>query len=504
MGTYFELVNHDEEFRKSTKIPTILNDLRENTEKEKEFVNSCIYTRYTSDLLSNIPACSCGTTFGQDLIGVVCEECHTEVKQSIESDLEPLIWIRAPNGVAPLMNPIAWEITCNRYMTSNFNVIRWIADVSYKPTIRKPIVLDRLKELNIPRGYNNFVENFMQIIDTLNSIDTFKLKGKEVDYTYLFLKKYEDILFSYHFPIINKAILVFEDDNQGSFVDSTVPGIVNAARIMVGIDVGDQFTLKQRENRAVKAIIQLSEVYQQMNGNSFLSGKPGLFRKHILGSRSYYSFRTVISSLTDVHHYREIHIPWGVATSIFKMHLVNKFFKMGYTANQALEHIYGHAKRYCPILDQMFQELINDSLEPNLPYIDVYTGHTKILRGVPCTMARNPSLKINSIQLVFITKVKTDVTDQTTSIPIDVVNPLNADFDGDAINFTLVIDNLLFRELKYLSFDSSVLSLEAPHEISSDLGYPKPVISTISHWYTRPPAFDPVKFEKMKSVFGIQ
>src|SRR5690606_18659651 len=202
--------------------------------------------------------------------------------------------------------------------------------------------------------------------------------------------------------IINKSILVFEDDNQGNFVDSSVPGIVNAARIMVGIDVKDTYSLKQKENRAVKAIIHLAEGYQKMNDDAFLSGKPGLLRKHIFGTRSYFSFRAVVSSMTKAHHYREIHIPWDVATSVFSVHVKNKLLRMGMTSNEATAYVHEHAQKYSPLLDEIFQSLINDSVYPNTPYIDVVSGETKMLRGVPCTMARNPSLKVNSIQLCYI------------------------------------------------------------------------------------------------------
>lgn len=426
MGLYFELVDFDKEFNNSPKIPTILNDLEENNIKDKEFINSCIYTKYTSDLLSNIPSCGCGHLIGQDLLGVTCPECHNTVNNSIETDLEPLIWIRAPEGVTSLINPTAWAIISDRYTRSNFNVIRYLCDVTYNPQLRKPSVLREIKDLGIPRSFNNFVENFDEIISILNTLPLFRLKRNEVDYTYQFILEHRDIIFTKYIPIINKSILVFEDDNQGNFVDSSVPGIVNAARIMVGVDTDPSFSLKQKENRAIKAIIHLAEVYQKMNDDAFLAGKPGLLRKHVFGNRSYFSFRAVISSITDAHHYREIHIPWGVATSVFSIHIKNRLLRMGMTANEATAYVFEHAQKYSPLLDQIFNEFIETSIYPNTPFMDVRTREMKMFKGIPCTMARNPSLKVNSIQLVYITKVKTDIGDPTVSIPILSVLPLNA------------------------------------------------------------------------------
>lgn len=430
LGLYFELVDFDKEFHNSSKIPTILNDLEENSEKDKEYINSCIYTRYTSDLLSNIPACGCNNLIGQDLLGVTCPECHDTVKDSIETDLEPLIWIRAPEGVPSLINPIAWIIISKRYTKSGFNVLRYLCDVSYNPSLRKPDVLNEIKSLGIPRSFINFVTNFDKIIETLNGLTTFRLKRGEIDYVQDFIKYFRKILFVKYVPIINKSILVFEDENQGNFVDSSVPGIVNAARIMVGIDVPGAFSLKQKENRAIKAIVHLAEVYERMNDDAFLSGKPGLLRKHVFGNRSYFSFRAVVSSITNAHHYREIHIPWGIATSVFSIHIKNKLLRQGMTSNEATAFVHEHAQKYSPEMDRIFNELIYDSIYPNTPYKNVVTKEMDVLKGVPVTMARNPSLNVNSIQLCYVTKVKTDIDDPTVSIPMLSILPMNADFDG--------------------------------------------------------------------------
>lgn len=56
----------------------------------------------------------------------------------------------------------------------------------------------------------------------------------------------------------------------------------------------------------------------------------------------------------------------------------------------------------------------------------------------------------------------------------------------DAINFTLCIDHKLHNELRNISFDSSVLNLAAPFEISKDLAYPKPAVSTMANWISYP------------------
>lgn len=74
----------------------------------------------------------------------------------------------------------------------------------------------------------------------------------------------------------------------------------------------------------------------------------------------------------------------------------------------------------------------------------------------------------------------------------------------DAINFTLCIDHKLHNELKNISFDSSVLNLATPFEVSKDLTYPKPVVSTIANWMKYPDeTVDPVKLNRMKENLTI-
>lgn len=74
----------------------------------------------------------------------------------------------------------------------------------------------------------------------------------------------------------------------------------------------------------------------------------------------------------------------------------------------------------------------------------------------------------------------------------------------DAINFTLCIDNYLHNLLENMSFDSSVFTLAGPFEISKDLAYPKPVVSTIANWLnTEENIPDPIKLNQMKTCLQI-
>jgi hypothetical protein len=404
------------------KSPVIINDLPAFSEQDKEKLNKLIYTTFSRDLLTNIPSCECGDITGEYNIdskgvGVYCPKCDTRVKPLFDQDLQPLTWIRSPNGVAPLMNPIVWTMLTQHFTHSNFNVIQWLTDTSYHPSTIPPLTQCAVQEITIngqpiQRSYNFFVENFDAIIDALYEIKPFKVKRNHKAVLRTVIEKHRDCVFSRFLPIPHRSLLVVEKNDLGTYVDPITTGAVDAIRTLAGIDTEYKIhSQRTKENRTARTIAQLAEFYETIY-DKHLAKKEGIFRKHVFATRSHFSFRAVISSTTDAHNYDEIYIPWGVATSVLRIHLMNKLMKLGYTPNEAILFINEHAQKYSPLLDSLFKELIAEA--PN--------G-----RGISCNLNRPPSLLRGSIQHVYITKVKTDPDIPTVSLPILIVRSLNAD-----------------------------------------------------------------------------
>lgn len=411
IGVRLSLINYFELFyQHSTREPKIINDIAESSEQDRLEFNRLIYTTYSGDLLSNLPTCECGAVVGGYNIDVECKICRTKVCSHVERDLEPIVWIRAPKGVKALINPIVWMMLKKKFTRSGFEIIRWICDTNYAPPVRKPQAVQRLEEMKLPRGLNNFVENFDSIMATLCDLKEYK-KSPEIAELMLAINNQRDCVFSEYLPLPNRALLVIEESNVGTYVDPIITGAVDAIRMMAGIDSSlTTHTVRVKENRTVKTISQLAEFYEGLYKTT-LAKKQGIFRKHIFGSRAHFSFRAVISSLTDAHSYEEIHIPWGIGLSVFRIHLKAKLMRRGRTPNEIASFLNRHAALYNEELDQLFQELIAES-----PYL-----------GPPVIAQRNPSLERGSAQLVYITQVKTVVEIPTVSISILDVKGLNAD-----------------------------------------------------------------------------
>lgn len=422
MGVYLRLINHEQEFlsRGSTQA-IILNDLDDTSEEQKEQINRTIYT-VSGDVFSNVPSCECGNPeiIGACNIGVVCDICHTPVSRRLEKTLDALVWIRAPQGVAPFMNPKLWWMLNKWFTKSDFSVIQYLADATYNPTLKNSEwsikIIEDLHNNGIEgRGWNYFYQNFDKIIEVLFRISSVRKTGKKTaSYKPLhdLILRDRHTVFTNYLPIPNRSLLVIESNDTGRWRDENIDGVIDAMRFMIGIDVGTQrHSQRKKESRVVKTLDALATYYANFDRTN--SPKEGIWRKHVMGSRTNFSCRAVISSLTEEHQYDELHIPWGVAISMLRYHVMNKLFRRGYTMLQANHFLNTYALEYHPLLDEIFQELIRES-----PY-----------KGIPCVHTRNPVLKMGSTQLCFITRVKTDVLDNTVGTSILIVLPWNLDFN---------------------------------------------------------------------------
>lgn len=341
--------------------PIIVNDLVNSTEEEKDKIRDLVITKYSSDMLSILPACQCGNIKGEYAIGTKCELCNSIVKSVVEEDVEPLLWCRKPAGASKLINPMVWIMLKNRFKKSGFNIIQWLCDTSYRTEVKQPLVVNRIIETGIQRGYNNFVHNFDTIMPILFTMKDFALKRGQVDYLYDLLQINRDSIFCDFLPLPNKALLVIEKTNVGVYIDPIIVGAIDAIEILTSIDSPfSEHSVRVKENRTIKALVKLSEFYEGYIRTG-LASRAGQFRRHLYGSRTNFSFRAVITSLTDAHSYEELHAPWGIGVTAFRPHLINKLCNRGYDLNNAIGFLMGHVEAYNELLDVLLCELIAES-----------------------------------------------------------------------------------------------------------------------------------------------
>lgn len=433
MPSFLRTVNFDRMFNNSEETKIIINDLPNRTEQDREYFNYLVRTTYTSDMVSALPKCFCGAEYGEHKIGKTCESCGHPVKQDLDKDITPMLWFRTPKGIPKLISPYFLILLREQYNKRGVNIIEWLINKQTPVPRNYPAVIDKLISDNIPRGYNNFVNHFDEIIAYLSKLKDFNrnrfttdivagMLGPEfegADPIDIFLKDFRENIFANHIPIPNKMFVVLEKTDLGMFVENSIFDIQNVVNTMLSIDIDHYETkLSSIENRTAKILTMLSDYYYSYITTRFRP-KKGHYRKHVYGGRGNHSFRAVITSHEEVTDHDEIWLPWAASVSVFWLHLLNYLLRPShefgrFTYQQATSFLLAHIENYHPLLDYLFQKLIAES--PN--------GHIAIIEQ------RNPSLKKGSAQLIRATKVKTDPKDYTVSVSDLTAVSFNADYDG--------------------------------------------------------------------------
>lgn len=412
MAVYQELVSHDEVFSNLSAEPIIVNDFDVESFEQKEKLNRLLYTRYKGDSLDITPTCDCGEINGQYNVGVLCQQCGTKCESATERTIESLLWMKAPDGIHRLMNPMAWSILHNALNYGNSNILEWLCNPNYKPVGKPHDKLLRVVQMNLPRGWNAFYEHFDFIMQELFEKRIIKdTKKDQRDDILVFVTQNRDKIFSHFIPVPSRVGFITEETAVGTFTDMTMTIAVDAIRSISSINAANPpMSIRSKEIRVCNAIIKLATFYRKFTQKT-LGGKYGLYRKHIFGGRAHFTARAVITSISEPHNYQELHTPWGMTIALMKLHLTNKMLRMGMSPVDIERHITSHVSQYCPLLDRLLQELIDESPYP----------------GLPVTFGRNPTLQRTSIQLLYITKVKKDPKINTISMSTLVLTGPNAD-----------------------------------------------------------------------------
>lgn len=414
MSVYLEVVDHDERFYALTKEPVIANYVDVKTEQARDALKRQLYTCYEGDSLNVVPHCKSGCTSGSDKIGMTCSKCGTTVMSQLERPLESTIWIETPRKVEALINPVAWTILSNAMTTSGFNLLEWFTNPNYVTYANPPKKLYKLEALNIPRGYNEFIRNFDNIMADVTSIKGLvKVYGPDRDDLSVWINQNRKKLFPQHLPLPSEMGFVIESTSSSIFLDKTITLALDAFWTIVSIENGMRpLSPHWRQVRTVKAMSKLAEYYYTFAAK-MLGGKPGMVRKHLVGGSAHFTARGVITSIWEPHRYDQLKLPWSMALQLLRLHLMNKLIKRNYSPAQMAELFRDSSLSYHPLLDELFKEIIAEGLD----------------NSISASFGRNPTLARGSIQYLPIGQIKTDPLDNTIGISELCLRGANADFD---------------------------------------------------------------------------
>lgn len=469
MGVHIEAISHEERFNTLQHQPVIVNDYDITSEEDKLALNDMLFTEYDSDTLSAVPSCTCGHLTGGEYEGMVCRECHAEVRSITERPLESVLWLRVPEGIHAFISPAAWRKLAKLLHIPNFDTMTYLTDPQYQWKANSRVV-QKFLELDLPRGLNAFYEHFDRIIEAIFASSILKVSIRD-DIGPKWIAKHRDKIFTRYLPIPSKMVFVVEKSaiGQSMYADLKMKGCLDAIRTISSIETATLGVSDRVKNaRTVKAIKQLADFYYQFY-KANISGKPGWLRKSVYGSRLDFTARAVISSVFGPHAYDELILPWGLSVELMRLHLMSKLLRRGYAPNAAKAKINESIRQYDPLISELLDELINETRD----------GYLNVL------LQRNPSLVRGSGQKFKVRTIRRDPNINTIGFSVLTTKAPNADYDGDQMNLTLLTDDHLSDQFEELAPHKNVFDLNTPLKVSDNVGIPAPVLSTVVNWMHR-------------------
>lgn len=459
-----DVYNLDEFMRSIDDKKVILNDLDVVSERKEDVLNM-IFTTQDSTHLDARPRCNCGYTVNSEMIGKTCPKCFSLVKDITEKR-DPVLWIKKIVK-EQFLSPAFYNMMSSVFV-KKVDVIRWLASSKYNPTNVPQYVL------NIPsvipgykRNYQTFINNIEPILEYFMAVPELKKQRNNINEILHFYMLNKHILYSDFLPVINNRVFVMERDDLGSYTNTKITDVVDLVyNFNVTINGKRALTDAARDEATIKVISGLAKSYYTIIDEILLK-KEGGFRKHVYGTRSHFTFRCVISSIAGPHDYNEIHTPWSIGVTAFRLHLLNLLVnRFGMFPKEAFQLLASHVNKYEHRIAECLDLLIKESRG----------------KGIEVTICRNPSLLRGSIQKVFITKFKKDPNDNTIGISIFICPPMNADFDGDEENVSISLDNKMADAMNVYDLSYSVPDLSEPFAISGNINLPDPAVEQLVNW----------------------
>lgn len=426
-GTYLKIISYDDIYRRQTHPAIMMNDFDIDIEADRIKLNELIYASLDGDSLSNTAKCDCGEEEGMDKYGMRCNSCLSLVVPVTEKPLESILWLKTPPGIRKFFNVTVWRILAKNLTHSNFSILEYLTNPRYQPPTQlaedKKRKLDRLE---IPIGYNHFVDHYPEIMEALAKAGLVgpSATARKRRKIMRFFQENLDVTFSDYLPFPTRLGFIKENSNNRIQADPKMTAAINSAHILIGIDNRERSESQPKlahgvkEARVVAAMNGFNEYYKTFESEVIFK-KPGIVRKLVYGTRPYFGFRGVITSRQKPHRQDGLELPWSLSVLLFQIHIQNKLITQGYTPNEMKALIYENTLRFHPVINNVLKDLLAEA-----------PGGT-----IGTFFGRNPTLTRTSVGYNQIDTVKVDPTDNTISIsPLNLIDK-NADFDGDGIAF---------------------------------------------------------------------
>ena len=359
--------------------------------------------------------CKCGRMRGKIFEGETCPTCHSVIK-FIDVDLSITGWIRLHDH--KIIQPIFYNKLASIIGAKTFNEI-----VTYDKTINIDGILES-KETpsNKFRGIGiiEFEERFDEILNYYKSKKKNKLEEIEE------IEEDKEKVFASAIPVYSSVLRPATFRGDTIFfgpIDKVYESIISSVQLLNDAELYEKrrkkWTKEKKERMDIPTI--LSSVQSKMMDLynlvfELINQKEGHIKSEILGGMLNFSSRCVIIPDPELQA-DEIRLNYMAFLELFKYEIIACLVKMSdITENEAYDQWFKARIQYNPKI----YEVMNFILKKQKPKLIIN---------------RNPTINYGSLLCVKIKSIKNDFKeDYTMSLPLQILNVLNADFDGDILN----------------------------------------------------------------------
>ena len=344
-------------------------------------------------------SCECGYLEGNYYIGSVCPKCKTKVEK--KDNVKNNIVIEIPFDISVLHPQVYLQIKRNNFLSKLTNIM---FDVKKK-------IPKNLQTVITKQGFVYNEDEFISIVETAAKL--FKKEATPYIRNFIkFIKLNRNLLFTNKLLLSSFHIM---DSSRGNLIiiDKDIRYLLQSVYDILSLQI-----YSKSATSIHSVLFKAYESYINYLSDFFKNksmGKKGIFRGSLFGTSLFFTMRAVANPITCPHQGDEIYIPWKAAIEVFKYQIINKLVhKFNFSIYESLQYINKHIIKYSVIIDGIFKELIAES-----PF-----------KGIPAIVNRNPSIKMGSLVLVFITKVL-PINKNTIKVSNLIITNMNLDFDGD-------------------------------------------------------------------------
>lgn len=367
--------------------------------------------------------CDCGAFIGRDILGQQCPQCHSEIRLR-SLNFEYTGWINLGNHkvIAPtyykkltrvlgknMLKFILGDYKEDKSVKYNDNDTAYEERKTRKKrgkqaandinTIRKKVA--KIRHCYEGIGHDQFYVQFEEILNNC------ALSIHEEEKNTLIAEK--EAVFTSKIPVYSTAfrpVVKTSEDLKYPKVNKFFSSICSIQTRLPDMVLEAEIT--QALNDIQSKWIEAADYAIKME----MSKKKGSIRSEIVGGTFPFSARGVVT-LNYLLRDDEIEIPFTMALIAYQFKITHR---LAVARRMTLEQAYVFINTYPR------NELVLDIL------------HEIIDEEQWLMLIREPAINLGSLELCRIAGIKSDVEDDTISLPIEPLQGWNADFDGDQLD----------------------------------------------------------------------